>query len=271
MAAETTTSALRAEPAAAESAAVADNNTAWGNSAWVTLIASTSGAITIAGVTFNTAVTSVREFEIDIGKGTAGSETVVATLRGNNDSGISGAEGGPFYLTFPIAISNIATGTRVAARLRTSGTGTTNWSFALSYYLNPVGGSITTTANPSLSLPSAATGVTLTPSGTAWANSAWAQITASTSSAIILAGIAFNPIVAVEFEIDVGKGGAGSETVVTTFRGYLPATADTPCFLPLETPLDNIATATRVAVRMRKAGTSTTAWTCAILYYNKPI
>jgi hypothetical protein len=257
-----TTTPLKVLPSAASGVSVTGSGTAWGNSSWVQVTASTPAAIVVVGVVVGGGVN--QEFEIDIGKGPAGSETVVATISGNQESAASS----PRWLPLPIPVDNIPSGTRVAVRVRKAGTTTTAWTIKLVYYEKPISGSIATTANPSLLVPSAAAGTSVTPSGTAWANSAWTQVIASTGNAIVLGGITINPAVAVEYEIDIGTGASGSETVVTTIRGR-STTAGAPQTIILKPLLDNIPTETRVAVRLRKAGTSTTAWTVKLIYYNK--
>ncbi len=259
-----TTSAIKTLPSAAGGVTVTPTTTAWANGAWVQITASTVNAIVLVGVMVGGG--PANEFEIDIGKGPSGSETVVGTLSGNADS----AAGNPSVLYFPIPINNIGASTRVAARARISGTTATAFTIKLMYYDSPAGGSVATTVNASLVAPSAAAGISITPSGTAWANSSWAQVIASTGDAIAVGGITLNPGAAVEFEIDIGKGASGSEVVVTTVRGRDENTSyATPKTITLTPLLDNIPSGTRVAVRLRKAGTSTTAWTAKLIYYNK--
>ena len=257
-----TTSALKVAPSAAAGVSVSPSGTAWANSNWVQIIPSTANAIVVVGLVVG-AGPSV-EFEFDIGKGPSGSETVVATISGNTESAASS----PRWLMLPIPVDNIPASTRVAVRVRKAGTGTTAYAVKLIYYNKPISGSIGVTVNPSLVAPSAAAGVSVTPSGTAWANSAWTQIIASTEDAIALGGITINPAVAAEYEIDVGTGAPGSEITVTTIRGR-SATAGSPQTIILKPLLDNIASGERVSVRLRKAGTNTTAWTVKLIYYNK--
>jgi hypothetical protein len=257
-----TTTALKVAPSAAAGVTVTPSGTAWANSAWVQVIASTPAPIVVAGLVVGGGPTA--EFEFDIGKGAAGSETVVATISGNTKSGASS----PRWLPLPIPVDNIAAGQRVAVRVRQSGTTATNYTVKLVYYEKPISGSVATTPNPSLVAPSAAAGVSVTPSGTAWANSGWVQVIASTADAIVLGGITVNPAAAVEYEIDVGVGAAGSEVVVTTIRGR-STTAGAPQTIILQPLLDNIPAGSRVSVRLRKSGTNTTAWTVKLIYYNK--
>lgn len=124
------------------------------------------------------------------------------------------------------------------------------------------------TAEPQRTLPTAANGTSVTPSGTAWANSAYAQMTASIGSAITIFGVIIDPAEAQEFEIDIARGAASSEVVVATFIGHTESlTGGTHTFL-CEIPIDDIASGQRISCRMRKAGTTTTAWTVKLIYYN---
>lgn len=263
---EYTTSPQKVVPSASVAIGTAGNGSAWANSAWVQMIASTSSAIVITGVVVDPQ--SNAEFEIDIGKGGAGSETVIATIPGVRKNGA----GGPWWLQFPIAIDNVAAGTRVAIRFRKSDTSTTNWNFKLTYWDKPLaGGTVSTTANASKVLPSAASGVTVTAPGTAWTSTAWVQVTAATANAIVLGGIAVYVPTAGEFEVDVGTGAAGSETVVTTFRDISGNANSGPYLKLLKPALDNIGSGVRVAVRLRVSHTSSTNYLVKLLYYDSPV
>lgn len=100
-------------PSAAAGIDPAVHATAWTSGTYSEVLASTSEADYILGVTYNP-VNGSTEGEIDIATGGAGAETVVST--------ISGAQGGAFnavavMLPYPIAV---ATSTRVAVRQRSS-------------------------------------------------------------------------------------------------------------------------------------------------------
>ena len=259
-----TTTAMQVLPSAATGVTVTPSTTAWANSAWVQVTAATASAIVASGLVVGGG--GVTEYEFDIGKGAAGSETVVATIPGDNKS----AAGAPRWLPLPIPVDNIATATRVAVRVRQALTTATTFTVKLGFYTKPLAGSAAVTPNPSLVLPSAAAGVSITPSATAWANSAWVQVTAATASAIALGGVTLNPGISsgVEAEFDVGVGASGSEVVVTTFRTR-PTLTGAPVTLFLNPLLDNIASGVRVSVRLRKSDTTTTAWTAKLIFYSK--
>lgn len=123
-------------------------------------------------------------------------------------------------------------------------------------------------------VPSAADGVSVTPSGTTFNNSAWVELIASTSAAALLLSIIVRQGTDADFEIDIGTGAAGAETVRATVSARTNRVIGTTGFtaaLNLALPIDNIANAARIACRMRKAGTVTTAWNISILIAYKPI
>ena len=107
--------------------------------------------------------------------------------------------------------------------------------------------------------PPAADNLVVTPNATTCANSAWVQAVSATSAACLLAGVVVSPGVAsVDYEIDIGTGGVGAETVIATVTGItagsITGLAQSSTVLPL--PIDAIANGVRVAVRLRKTGTS---------------
>lgn len=262
---EHTTTAQKTAPSGAAMATVAGSGTAWANSGWVQVIASTAAAIVITGVVVDAQVTA--EFEVDVGRGGAGSEVVVGTISGTRKS----AAGGAWYLQFPIAIDNIGAGQRVAIRFRRATTTATAWGFRLTYYEKPVAGNVPVTTQASKVLPSAAAGVSVVPSGTAWQSGSWVQVTAATANAIVLGGISVQPPAAAEFEIDVGTGASGSETVITTFRDITGNSNGGPYYKMLKPALDNIPTGTRIALRIRTSTTAVGAYPVKLIYYDSPV
>lgn len=120
--------------------------------------------------------------------------------------------------------------------------------------------------------PSGAAGTTITPSGVAFANSPWAVIHPGTDVVWVLAGISATggASSSSDYEIDIGVGPTGSPTVVATFRGRGPTFLYGHGVMPLALPVE-MTSGQPVLGRMRKAGTDTTAWNCAIQYYRKPL
>lgn len=257
-----TTDPEYAAPSAADGVSLTPNGTAWADSAWVEIDPSIADDWVLGHIAYSTASTDVL-FEIGIGTGGAGSETEVATLAAhsgfNSFNGIGAVD-------FPAPYGPISAGTRVSVRLRKAGTDTNAWTFSLGYYKSPLAGhAVITSIGPQV-WPPAAAGVSVTPSGSAWADSSWVELIASTS-----ASTAFGAIVAYPgteattdayAELDIGTGTAGNEVVKTTlaltpsgdFWGMGPSvTMLRPMFM-------GFGTGVRVAVRMRKQGTDTTAW-----------
>lgn len=105
-------------------------------------------------------------------------------------------------------------------------------------------------------LPAAADGAIAVGNGVAFANSAYAQITAGEAGIIHLCGVHVLLATATTFEIDVATGGAGSETVIATFRGRF--TGPGGWQWPIRQIIPKaIAASTRVAVRVRLGNTTT--------------
>ncbi len=123
--------------------------------------------------------------------------------------------------------------------------------------------------------PSAATAPNVTPSGTSWNNSAWVQLTAASDTDWLVTGLTVelvnngSPASGVDFEVDIGVGGAGSEAVITTFKGYVGDNNISYMWFPSFIPVDAIPSGSRVAVRMRKSGTSTNVWVFALSHLKK--
>ncbi|MEO0228250.1 MAG: hypothetical protein ABIL70_09410, partial [candidate division WOR-3 bacterium] len=250
-------------PSQAAGVSVTLSSTAWANSSWYQVIASTSDAIVVGAVTLNPAVAC--EFELDIGKGASGSETVVTTIRGRSTTA-----GGPQTITLNPLVDNIGSSTRVAVRIRANTTTTTAWTVKLTYYNKTnlgVGSEILTT-KPLKWAPSATNGASVTPSATAWANSSWVQLIASTSTSISLAAVELQPASAVDFEIEFGIGASGSEVPIGLVRGRnLSTTLGNIYTMNIAPLIKSVPSGSRLAVRIRTSGTTTTAWRVAVGYY----
>src|SRR5215510_8602563 len=114
--------------------------------------------------------------------------------------------------------------------------------------------------------PSATDGASVSPSGSNWGNSGWQEVVSSTAGAIQIFQLSVAPGIVSEFEIDVGKGTAGAETVVATIRGSATTLGSGENTIIHRIGVDNIPASTRVAVRLRKAGTDATAWLVGVGY-----
>lgn len=256
---QVTSTRLKTAPAAADDLAAAAPGGIWLTGAWTEILAATGGPAAVAGLVCSGSF--LGEVEVDVGAGAAGSEVVVTTFRLRWGGS---AFGGPFVVWLPAPVTGIASGARLAVRTRNGSSQSVP--VALLYYENL--DATASSALPTKSLPSAADGVSLTPNATAWANSGYTQLTAGLGNAISLLGITFTTSVAnVEGEWDLASGPAGAETVLTTLRFASPANSGAGginnILLPAPYP---IPASTRVAVRLRKSGTSTTTYTIALLY-----
>lgn len=120
-----------------------------------------------------------------------------------------------------------------------------------------------------LVVPSAAPGVDPAAHATAWNSGAYSQISAGIADAIYIVGIKFTSTgAAVEAEIDIATGGAGSEVVVgTTASGFITGAGTTnPVYFPY--PIA-VAASTRLAVRGRSSTNGIVAATDVKLIYCK--
>src|SRR4030095_4497577 len=143
MAIHFTTNRHFAAPSGADAVSVTPNATAWANSAYVEVLTATDAACVLTGISYYTTLgesSSVSyEFEIDVATGAAGAETVIATFRGSNVRVFAGTLAGPTqWQAAPVAIDNIASGARLAVRLRTGSTNTTAWFIAITYFKKPI-------------------------------------------------------------------------------------------------------------------------------------
>lgn len=129
------------------------------------------------------------------------------------------------------------------------------------------------TTNAQFTAPSAAASVAITPNAGSWVNSAWFELLASVSADALITGIEIPVVGAAEpFRIDLGIGGVGSESVITTFGGqYKAAGTHGPGNIPHVYPLDAVPSGSRISARLRKNGTSVTAWNVCVTYLKKPV
>jgi hypothetical protein len=261
-----TTKPLHWIPPAADGVSVTPNASAWVNSAWVQISASTPGIWTLQTVTaFSDSGPSPVHFEIDIGTGASGSEVVVGTLPGCKESTTWNLES--YFLSFGIPIS-IEAGLRVAVRLRKQGTDTTAWTIALGYYEDDVGTSNITTL-PQLCVPSAADPINVASGGASWSVGSWVELSPSLDAGSMIVGVSMQRPDMVSNDdliLEIGVGAVSSETVLTriattefsnAFHGV------TRFVVP-----HRLATTTRVSARLSQSYSSG-ARTCEVklIYY----
>lgn len=244
-------------PSAADGITLTAPGVAWQNSTpFQTLIASINGAAVLTGIVVRPTFASGSndfENEVDIATGALGAEVVIATLRFMYREIFSAsATNGQNVFVLPIGIDNIPNNARVSARIRSNTTSAFTCAISIMYYSKPVSGQNTylTTSQPLVSVPAATIGPTLTSPDGVFGNSAWVQIRAASGNALVVLGLVINGITGI-FEIDLGTGTAGSEAVISTFHTNMIASLAVSGFIPLPTPLDNIAASTRIAARIR--------------------
>jgi hypothetical protein len=261
-----TTSALQWEPTGAGGTLIsqpANPGFNWG--AWTEMIASLAEDTVLAGIQIATTGASSYEGEVAIGVGTAGNEVAFATFKiwiTNSTTALPGT----FLLRVPMG--GLAAGARVSARISAP---TSTFNLSIGYYENFDSDYYYdyTTGVTFTSAPTFAAFVAVTPSGTDWNNSGWAELTSGLSNAIGADSIAMaSPTsISVQYEVDWAIGGAGSETLITTVgSGVIPGTSIGLPQLPVPV-LHYIAANTRIAYRLRKNGTDTTQWKAALHYY----
>lgn len=136
-----------------------------------------------------------------------------------------------------------------------------------------------------LVMPAAATGIDPANAGTAWNNGAWSELTSSTGEDRSVIGVIYgwdaqDNNTLVEAEIDIGTGGSGSETAVTTVPAHKQRSVNggpgnavingsddhTPVFFPASI---EIASGTRVAVRVRSSDTGREPADIRLIYVKK--
>lgn len=263
------TSALyKTIPSAADGITMTLDTVAWTYNAWVEITASAPANAVLAGALItNSNVNSNIDREIQVGIGASSSESAICTFR----IGIPSPSSGRYQaLMLPVPISGIG-GQRVSFRGRTSDTGGATVGIALLYLDNPSSQIYT---NKFLTcVPNGANGVSVTPNGTAWANSSWVELTSGIANPIAIAGItvttaSFNATQAIDVEWELGTGAGGAETAITSIRHNTGSTGNCRQVWMLFNGIYTLAASTRVAVRMRKNGTNTTAWRVSLLYYD---
>jgi hypothetical protein len=257
---------IKVAPPAAAGATLTTAASAWTSGAWVELLSATSAAAHLLGIYQNTSATGAVQYEVDIGVGASGSESVLSTFRINCGSfGI--AQTGTIWM--PIAVSGIGNGDRISARARCSQAGGGATIQVAAHYAESFAAD--SIASALRHLPSAAALATLTPSGTGWANSAYSEITSSLASNALAAGLSLSRGVGgVDYELDIATGSAGAEVVKQTIRGSSKSTASTggnPHLDYLPAVYDALASGARVAWRLRKSGTDTATWGAGLVYY----
>jgi hypothetical protein len=187
------------------------NPGSWGNGSYVELVPSTPNPWVLSGAVI-APPGAVCEWEVDIATGDSGSEVVVTTFRSRKKDNTS-ILGGGFYVTSLIPGLEIAAGSRISARMRTSGGGTSN--IAITYYEAPnVPALVTSKAQQWL--PAGADNETLA-SAIGGGAGDWVEFHAGGASDLGVTAITYGcDTTASNGHIDIGYGEIGSEVVVAS-------------------------------------------------------
>lgn len=135
----------------------------------------------------------------------------------------------------------------------------------LEYIANRAGG-VAQVANQGYEVyPAAAAGINPTNAGSAWANGAWSEVVASTAHDDYIIGATFSRDAATfEAEVDIGVGGAGAESAVSTIPMQTATyVAEFVMFFPFPIP---VASGSRIAVRVRSSSTTNEPARIRIVY-----
>jgi hypothetical protein len=217
----------------------------WANGSFAQLLAATAAVAWLLQINFGSQPSGSADYEIDIAKGGAGSEIVIATLP-YNSLGAGASTGGLWQYTLPSPISGINSNTRLSARLRNStGSGLTQ-SIAITYIENS--DATNNTASTLSVVPLAANPVSVTPNAVAWANSNYTELTPGINHEIQLAALGYKPVTGADFEFELATGSAGSETAITVLRGLSNSTGGQNSIIGLLRNYPLIKN-TRVAIR----------------------
>ena len=261
-------------PSAAAGVTLTLSGVDWGDSAYGELVAAVDADCILTGITVASWSSSLAsyEYEVDIATGGAGSESVIATFRGEQRQVISNVTTDGMYLPAGIGIDNIANGDRLSARVRGGTTATHTVNIAVTYLKKPLTGSTLTTAQPLLTLPPAQDDFSFA-MGTSWAWGSWFELSPDTRpEAIVITTLIFpTPAATMDIELQLGTAVGGDVTVLTTVRASMEGTSSNPYIYPLPNALDNVPALTSFVARARYQGTTARSMLLAINYFNKPL
>ena len=235
---------------------------AWTDGSYAEIVASTSTDIAIVGAV-QFATTNGISYEIDLATGGSGSETVVATLR-DQDGGIT--DGEPFVTWFPAPLS-VASGTRLASRLRAS-VGAISGGLCLLYFERPLGAGVASsllTTSRLKTTPAADAAISLAPGASSGVYGSWTEVVASAASDLVVAGLV--PGTMATCDVELGVGGAGSESGIGVwkFAGGETGAQTNMVLLPVAVG-GRVPSGSRISARVRSdAGASTTV---TLSYYD---
>ncbi len=255
---------LKVAPSSAANINVADGG-AFTFGGWVEFIASTGGVAAIAGfqLLHGSGTYANAELEFQIGVGGSGSEVALGIIR---VYGINSAVATtPDAYMLPVPMGGIGAGVRVSVRFRYTSTGYTP-AIALLYYEGLSSDYVTSVTEVYSCVPVGAVGVAVTPSSSLWANSNWFELTSGLGTTAGIYGVAVKEdIVSIGYEYDLGIGGSGSESVITTIRSTKAGNANLINYNLLP-GVYFVPASTRISIRIRRNSTSVTPVSATLLY-----
>ncbi len=265
-----TTSRLFHAPPGQTGVSITPNATPWANSDWVLVDPATEYAWDVAGIVVHPdTLADTKTFEIDLGIGAVGAQAAIDLFGGHYGKTFYVSPG---ILPRSVLLNAIPKGSAVWVRLRKSGTSVDPWTVEVDYFRKPIVGSMVASAKPQHRVPAAADNLALTVGASAYLNSTWTQIIASTSTAIAIVGL-IPEITVGEWEVDIGVGSLGAEVVVDTYRFHHTAIleVDGPTLIPRVNPLSAIPAASRVTLRTRVSDPAFHSAAASLLYLELPL
>lgn len=258
--------AIDVHPSGAQPPTVTAGAGAWTYGSWVEVIASAAADLHLAGLVLAAFSLPPSNFEVQIGIGAGGSEAGLHTFR--TDLRNTAVETKNQFALFPVPVGGITAGDRVSVRIRSS-SGSESIDIGLATYAS-LTDTDHLTSKAMVSAPSGANSASITPSGTAWNYSAWTEVFSGAAVETAILGLVLRgPVASEQLEYEIGFGAAGSEVPKTMIRTHQDSSADFGGFRNFYLPAAHPVPAnTRVAVRLRKTGTSTTVHSVAMLYLN---
>lgn len=216
--------------------------------AWSEVIAAADVVedVCLLKISIDNASTLATQYLIDIGKGGAGSEIVIVA----NIPFASATQFnvGQWSILIPVSLPK---GTRVAARCQSNAAGAET----VRVQVHAIGGQLNSAVNTTYgSDTSTSAATTIDPGASASTKGAWTELTASSTDTIawltvVLSGLGNDARTTATYNLDIGTGGAGSETVVLADLHFKTDTAadDFTC-MQFMFPI-SIAAGTRIAAR----------------------
>ncbi len=234
--------------------AVTPAGSSWTWSNWYELIAVADADLVITSLQLTqNPDTEDKVYEIELGVGAAGMEVGVGMQKGYSWVNLST---GFCKMYWKIGADVCPLGSRLAIRMRKTGSATHTYTFKVTYLKKPLTGTLSISSKPLKWMKPASTGLNVT-CGASWAAGSWTTMIANTSTALVIthfwAEAVFNGFKA-QIELGVCPTGAiaGSEVQVDAiFIGG--GLGGHPYQIAFPNPLDMFPAASRISVRASAA------------------